>query len=1306
MVAIPGMNPGAFVAGGGGDGGGGSGKSGGGGGGANGPDGQSGEEGANGGGNGSGACGVGEPGSCTNCGNSFAAGDPVDVSTGRVFTPPKRDLLLPGFFEFEVLRAYSTSRCSIDRGTGHGWALNTDWEFQVGRRDIHVWNGSGLDVRFPLLREAGDQAGRDGWALQRMTDGFILRPGNEFFHYFRLQPDGRGRLMGTSWRNRGRLTFHHENDRLSHIVDTAGRTIHFSRDGRGRLTSLVVPADDGRRVVFAEYEYSGADDLVGVVDADGHAWRFGYDERHRMVWQRFPTGLVFHYRYDREGRCVESWGEHESGQDMAIAPGVPTKLRNGKEAKGILHVCLDFLDEEYTEVSTSESFLRFEHGPEGIRKGVDGVGGVATRTYDRWGHITSHTDAEGATVKWEHDEMGNVLSETDQDGQTIRCKRDHEGRIIESTDAAGGKVEIHRDVHGNVETMIGPDGGVTHYVNDDRGMVTARTSANGARTQYEYDAHGNLTREVLPTGDVREFRYDYWGRLVERVAPNGSVERFERFASGKLMVRTDALGRRTSYTYDGLGNLTSCVRPDGSVVRLHWGGLGWLYMIEHPDGSAARASYNREGWPLEIVNENGATHTYEYDTNGIPVGETYFNGKTQRMRLDARGRVQWVEDSTGKRTFERSPSGQLLREIAPDGTERSYTYDARGELISATTDGATIRLTRSPTGEIVGETLMVDGKEYEVRSTIDPMGRRTSVETSLGLGLRYGRDPLGRLQCLTDASMGQLFTAAYDLPGGQTHRVLVGGGLLRNSFDALGRQRRVQVLSLQGEAGAEPEHVGGFHGSVDLRFDYNDLDEISFLEGRREGKVSYEYDSRRRLTARESKEGRESWKVDPGSNYYETTPGAPERAYAPGDLLVRRGETEFVYDDDGYLIEKHDRSGGDHKAWKYVWGPWRELSRVECPDGRTVEFTYDAFMRRISKRVSRDGVVQRSVLWVWDRNGPVHEVSTDGATGEQRTRTFLYDDDSETIPCAQRDEGSAWVYYVRGIGGAPEYLFDSSGQVGSRIQRATFGRLEAVDGKDATPFRFAGQYEDEETGLFYNRYRYYDPEIGRYISPDPSGLEGGRNLYAYGMNPVGWVDPFGLFHGVRVEAFDVPGIPAGSEFISGADSFPPNDPFFRRTDQARLHSERALLNQMHELREASENAGQGNPLAGRSLRMRGTKPPCENCHRAMAAFVEQNQMGPVDYVWKERPHGGDSAVRYEAGSSPRFGGYQADGEFNESLAGQHAQRLSGAYAMQGGNMTPGARRDVNRESRPGGYTFVSGGNAQGTYRDLNTKHYK
>ncbi|MEY0304849.1 RHS repeat-associated core domain-containing protein, partial [Providencia manganoxydans] len=59
-------------------------------------------------------------------------------------------------------------------------------------------------------------------------------------------------------------------------------------------------------------------------------------------------------------------------------------------------------------------------------------------------------------------------------------------------------------------------------------------------------------------------------------------------------------------------------------------------------------------------------------------------------------------------------------------------------------------------------------------------------------------------------------------------------------------------------------------------------------------------------------------------------------------------------------------------------------------------------------------------------------------------------------------------------------------------------------------FRFAGQFEDNETGLYYNRFRYYDKDSGQYISPDPIGLLGGFNPYGYVHDPVGWVDPFGL----------------------------------------------------------------------------------------------------------------------------------------------------------------------------------------------------
>jgi RHS repeat-associated protein len=62
----------------------------------------------------------------------------------------------------------------------------------------------------------------------------------------------------------------------------------------------------------------------------------------------------------------------------------------------------------------------------------------------------------------------------------------------------------------------------------------------------------------------------------------------------------------------------------------------------------------------------------------------------------------------------------------------------------------------------------------------------------------------------------------------------------------------------------------------------------------------------------------------------------------------------------------------------------------------------------------------------------------------------------------------------------------------------------------AQPIRFQGQYHDSETGLHYNRFRYYDPDVGRFASQDPIGLTGGFNNYQYAPNPVTWIDPSGL----------------------------------------------------------------------------------------------------------------------------------------------------------------------------------------------------
>ncbi len=94
--------------------------------------------------------------------------------------------------------------------------------------------------------------------------------------------------------------------------------------------------------------------------------------------------------------------------------------------------------------------------------------------------------------------------------------------------------------------------------------------------------------------------------------------------------------------------------------------------------------------------------------------------------------------------------------------------------------------------------------------------------------------------------------------------------------------------------------------------------------------------------------------------------------------------------------------------------------------------------------------------------------------------------------------------------GTPQMLIDEQGTVAWEAQLDVYGVPIEEEGEVAQPWRYPGQLFDEETGLCYNRHRYYDPETGRYISEDPIGLLGGLVLHGYVGDTLGWIDPFGL----------------------------------------------------------------------------------------------------------------------------------------------------------------------------------------------------
>ncbi|SJN11204.1 rhs element [Halomonas citrativorans] len=177
--------------------------------------------------------------------------------------------------------------------------------------------------------------------------------------------------------------------------------------------------------------------------------------------------------------------------------------------------------------------------------------------------------------------------------------------------------------------------------------------------------------------------------------------------------------------------------------------------------------------------------------------------------------------------------------------------------------------------------------------------------------------------------------------------------------------------------------------------------------------------------------------------------------------------------------------------------------------GHTTEATYryDGLGRRINKTVRHTNGTTATTHYGWDGDRIVREES-DG----QRT-TVVYEPGS-FVPMLRIDDtqqGQVLSAFITDALGTPMQLVAVNGDTKWQAQPDDWAAVKHQRSNINQPIRFQGQWQDEESGLYYNRHRYYDPQQGRYISQDPIGLNGGTNLYGYVTNPVGAIDPLGLF---------------------------------------------------------------------------------------------------------------------------------------------------------------------------------------------------
>ncbi len=233
-----------------------------------------------------------------------------------------------------------------------------------------------------------------------------------------------------------------------------------------------------------------------------------------------------------------------------------------------------------------------------------------------------------------------------------------------------------------------------------------------------------------------------------------------------------------------------------------------------------------------------------------------------------------------------------------------------------------------------------------------------------------------------------------------------------------------------------------------------------------------------------------------------------------GNLVSRRHgqhEQHYAYDADNRLIRARGR------------GPEGEF---------TAHYHYDALGRRVRKTVDYRNRGTETTRFLWQGYRLLQE-QRDNAT----RRTWSYDPASPWAPLAAIEQAGnapqADIYWLHtDLNSAPLEVTDADGNLRWSGQYDTFGELRGqTPGSDglrtsaayAQPLRFAGQYQDNESGLHYNLFRYYEPEVGRFTTQDPIGLAGGWNLYQYAPNPYTCVDPLGLmtlYRGMSLDEFN------------------------------------------------------------------------------------------------------------------------------------------------------------------------------------------
>ena len=1044
-------------------------------------------------------------------------GEPVDMATGAV-VDWRTDFTLSGLLPLPFKRYYRSAGERIPGLLGRLWRSNWDIQLSLDNGIVTLTDGEFNQAVFalPLEGETERAASNPQWRLTRQQGQLRLinLDGTRYSFDHALGKQ----LCLTAMENRAgqRINFLWERSALRWLELPDGRLVHVET-AHQRITSLTL-CDAARQPIktLASYRYDQQGYLLSVRAGEGRNFDYQWSpEGWLLRWNDLSQTWVEH-TYDEQGRSIkdQAAGGYWDGRFVWDDEKLTGHYYSG--FGGVTSYVRDARNNILCRREPDGGETHFEWIDNQLVAQTDALGNRTEFTRNDWGQITSVTLPNGAVHRYEYDDSGQLLAYTNPLGSSWSYQRNALGQLEASVDAEGRAWQYSWNTQGQLVSATAPDGIAQHYHYNARGLLQRLEPDNAPAVTFWYDSHDRLTeRHIAREEGVLIRRWEYQGGReapAKVIYEDGTETRFSYDIEGNLTAVTDALGQSHLFRYGAFDNLTEATDPLGATVRYHYNAESEFAGVTNSHNQSWQYRFDHSGRLSEEQHYDGRVYRYQYDPAGQLAQRTAPDGSVLAYRYDAVGQLSEISASRSDGTHE--------------GVTR-FSYDLAGRLLQAAGPDATVEYEWSPAGALLEEKL--NGRA--IRSGYDQAGRRAAVDGMLNtLGLAWHN---GRLSALSIGSH-QPLSFSHNAMGQEQLRSNGQGFALRHEWSATGLLSR-QWLEPGG---------GEVNDVLERRYQYDALDRLTGIQDSHWGEQAFRLNGSGQITAERRSEGRRRqarlFGYDSEQNLCEVSELAPKGSqeshssqavhYDVAGRVIRRGAGEYRYDACGRLIAKRmNRAGFRPQETEYQWDAHDRLVRITLPDGARWRYCYDAFGRRVSK--AREGRVESAqaltrVDYHWDGDQLVGQQQWLADGNAARAVQWVYEPGSFR-PLAQLEQqnGATQLHYiVTDLTGTARELCSEEGDVHWRGEQALWGEYreaktplalrrwlgDAANDEVSCDLRYPGQLYDAESGLYYNRHRYYDPELGQYISPDPIGMLGGLRPQGYVHNPVEWVDPLGL----------------------------------------------------------------------------------------------------------------------------------------------------------------------------------------------------